>query len=259
MQLPLSAEQVPELIVLDTAGSTNTELVRRASEGALPSFTTLVTSNQTAGRGRLDRFWTAPPGTALAVSVLVLANVPSFQPRAFSWVPIAAGLAMADAVSAVIPDDRRVGLKWPNDVQVDGRKISGVLAEVLTNATGLVVGAGVNVGMTREQLPVPTATSIALAGGTPDAEDVLLSRFLAEFRRLVSGYQAAGADAAASGLLDLARHRCVTLGQEVRVELPGGAELRGTAVDLDDSARLLVRDSEHRVHAVAAGDVTHVR
>jgi BirA family biotin operon repressor/biotin-[acetyl-CoA-carboxylase] ligase len=259
MQLPLSAEQVPELIVLDTAGSTNTELARRAAGGGLAPFTTLVTADQTAGRGRLDRVWSAPPGTSLAVSVLVLADTPSFQARAFGWVTIAAGLAMADAVAGVIPGDRRVGLKWPNDVQIDGLKVCGILAELLPDATGLVVGAGVNVAMTPDQLPVPTATSVAIAGGAPGVDDILLSSYLREFRRLVSDYRDAGADAQASGLLARARQRCTTLGQQVRVDLPGGAELRGTAVDLDDSGRLVVEDSAQRVRAVAAGDVTHVR
>jgi len=260
MKLELSSASVPMLIAVDSVPSTNTELVRRASAHDLPNYTTLLTQDQTAGRGRLGRQWIAPGGTALAVSVLVRPKGDrAFGPRDFGWLPIAAGVAMVAAVSSVLPHRSDVAFKWPNDVQIDGRKVCGILAELLPGEDGVVIGSGINLTMTSDQLPVPTATSIMLAGGPIDCADRLLSHYLRALRGLIDQYFSADADADASGLLVDARAACSTIGREVRVELPGGGELRGTASDLDRDGRLVVVTTGQRVEAVAAGDVTHVR
>lgn len=250
MQLPASEGLVPQLLVRDTSPSTNAELAALAARETLPDFTTLVTDDQTAGRGRLDRSWVAPRGSALAISVLVPAR--ELPPARYGWLPIAAGIAMTEAVARAVPA-ASAGFKWPNDVLIGDRKVCGVLAELLPGQHAVVIGAGVNLAMTAEQLPVPTATSIAVAGGDPDA-DTVLSGYLDALQRLVTGFLAAGGDAEVSGLAARARELCVTLGREVRVELPDGRLLEGTATDVDADGRLLVGGV-----AVAAGDVTHAR
>src|SRR4051812_49698891 len=121
-RLPASRREVPRLLWLDSAGSTNTELVRLAADPGLPAFTTVVTTDQTAGRGRLDRTWIAPAGTALAVSVLVRA--PS---EGLGWLPLAAGAAMFDAVTAVGAPRVGVGMQWAHDVRGGRRKVCGHL------------------------------------------------------------------------------------------------------------------------------------
>jgi BirA family biotin operon repressor/biotin-[acetyl-CoA-carboxylase] ligase len=146
-----------------------------------------------------------------------------------------------------------VRFKWPNDVLVGGRKVCGVLAELLPARDAVVIGAGLNLAMRAEQLPVPTATSVAVEGGDPDP-DTALAGYLGHLRRLIDGYLADGGDAEASGLAARARELCVTLGREVRVELPDGRILEGVATGLDAAGRLVV-DGE----SVAAGDVTHAR
>ena len=243
---------MPSLVVLPEASSTNTELARMASAGGVRAFTTVVTDHQTAGRGRLDRSWTAPAGTSLAISVLV----PSVGAGRAGWLPLAAGLAMAEAVSALLPE-RPVGVKWPNDVLVGDRKVSGVLAELLPSGE-VVLGAGLNVGMTAEELPVATATSLAIEGpdGAADA-DAALATYLLRLRHWVQGYLDAGGDARASGLHAALTSRCTTLGRSVRVELPQGS-LEGTATGIAPDGRLEVA-SQGRLVAVAAGDVVHVR
>jgi len=265
MELSRSLAVATSLEVLPVAGSTNDELSARAAE--LPDFSVVVTDNQTAGRGRLGREWVAPPGATLAISVLLRPVLPAGEPLSlehYGWLPLISGLAMARAVASVLPDGaERVGLKWPNDVQVNGAKICGILAELQPGGDSVVIGAGLNVSMTREQLPIPTATSLALSGAVlsgDDLADAALAAYLTALRELYSGFVSLGADADGSGVLDALRDACTTLGREVHVQLPGGEQLRGTAIDIDRSGRLVVRtfSNGHSV-AVAAGDVTHVR
>ena len=254
MHLPASEGLVPELLVREQSASTNAELVALARDRKLASFTTLVTDDQTAGRGRLDRTWTAPAGSALAISVLVVPQTvdgPLGLER-YGWLAIAAGVAMTEAIARVVPT-ASTGFKWPNDVLVDGAKICGILAEVLPDRAAVVIGAGVNLEMTVDQLPVATATSVAVVGGDPDP-DTVMAGYLDCLQRLVVEYLAEGGDAEASGLADRARALCVTLGREVRVDLPDGTVIEGVATGLDADGRLIVNDL-----AIAAGDVTHAR
>ena len=265
-----SEAETSRLIVLPEVGSTNDALAAIDADEA--DFTVVATTSQTAGRGRLGRVWVAPPGKTLAVSVLLRPVLPGGAPlpvERFGWFPLIAGLAMTRAVSSLVPSTGapRVGLKWPNDVQVDGLKVSGLLAELLPGAGGgggaVVLGAGLNLSIGADELPVPTATSLVLAGTTEpvaDLADLALSRYLVELRQLVDGFLASGADVAASGIHSAIESRCTTIGSDVRVQLPGGADLLGVATGIDDTGRLLVRrGSDGAETAVAAGDVTHLR
>lgn len=252
MDFPLANGIAPRVETVVSTGSTNADLREHAADGeGWPHLSTLITRDQTAGRGRLDRTWIAPAGTALAISVL-LRSLPS-DPAARGWIPLAAGVAMAEAVAAQLPA-HDVSVKWPNDVLVDGRKICGILAEATAEA--VVVGAGVNTAMTAQQLPVPTATSFAALGVRVD-EDRLVAAYLDALGTHLAALVATG-DATASGLHDAVTARCSTLGQQVRVSLPAGRTLEGTATALDAEGRLLVSVAGVE-HAISAGDVVHVR
>lgn len=316
MHLPLSARVCDEvgvaLIWREASASTNSDLVSRAARvaselrdarlaehatadsgpppTALADLTVLATDTQTAGRGRLDRAWSTPPGKALAVSVF-LAHEPSgapelvgsassardpaaalpratLDPRRLGWVPLIAGVAMVRAVRSL--GVAGAGLKWPNDVLVDGRKLCGILTEL--TPTGVVVGAGLNVSMTAQQLPVPTATSLVIEGvpehgepvdgalvdaATSSLLDRALAAYLREFVQLVGRWREAEHPA---DLRPVVEQQLKTVGLAVRVDLPGQPPLRGVAVGLDDDGRLLVRETATSgVVAVAAGDVTHLR
>ena len=149
-----------EFAILETAStrSTNADVAQAARDGA-PEGTVHVTEDQTGGRGRLDREWVAPKGSGLAASVLLRpTSVPLHR---WGWLPLLTGVAVADAVADL---GIRAKLKWPNDVEVDGRKLAGILVEAVSTPDGMaaVVGVGLNVAMTAEQLPVPHATSLAL-------------------------------------------------------------------------------------------------
>lgn len=262
--LTASRREVPQLLWRDSVGSTNTELVRLAADPELPAFTAVVTTDQTAGRGRLDRAWVAPAGTALAVSVLVRSN----GAEGLGWLPLAAGAAMFDSVAAALPAGVRIGIKWPNDVQLDQRKVCGILSELVpanvsSPGVAVVIGAGLNLTMTAEQLPVPNATSLALAGADARDSSALIDRVLAAYLRgltsFVTDLWRSGGDAVRSGLHAAVVERCTTIGRDVRVELPGGQQLVGRAVGIDGIGRLQVRDDADQLRAVAAGDIVHLR
>ncbi|GGH37466.1 biotin--[acetyl-CoA-carboxylase] ligase [Microbacterium album] len=236
---------------VEATGSTNADLVAAVRDGAvLPHLSVRITGDQRAGRGRLDRVWQAPPGAALAISVLV--RVPRIPAAVRGWIPLIAGTAMAGAVRAQLPD-REVGVKWPNDVLVEGRKLCGILAEGTTDPDAVVVGAGINTAMTAEELPVASATSFAVLGVRCD-EDALVAAYLTALDRML-GALAAG-DAVAAGIHRAVSATCLTLGREVTVSLPDGSALRGIARALEADGRLLVGDPGQ---AVSAGDVVHVR
>jgi len=251
MEFPRSAARASRLQVIARTGSTNADLRAHAHDAASwPHLSALVTRDQTAGRGRLDRVWTAPPGAALAISVMLR---PRMDPALRGWIPLIAGVAMADAITEQLTA-QDVAVKWPNDVLVDGRKICGILAEASDEA--VIVGAGVNTAMTAEQLPVPTATSFAVLGAVAD-EDRLLADYLVRLDELLGMLSTSG-DAMVGGVHTVAVARSASIGREVEVTLPGGRLLVGTAVALDAEGRLVVA-ADGRREAVSAGDVVHAR
>ncbi len=238
--------------VVAVTASTNADLAEQARAGAAEAAA-LVAEHQTAGRGRMGRGWEAPPASALTLSVLVRPGVPSAR---WPWLPLLAGTAVAEAVSRTTGVD--AGLKWPNDVVVDDRKLAGVLLERVETATGpaAVIGVGLNVSLRRDELPVPTATSLALETGAPVDRQPLL---LAVLRTLASLYKAWAAEEGDPHGLHLAYvRRCTTIGQRVRVDLPDGTVVTGTAESVDSSGRLVVASAGGR-QTLGAGDVVHVR
>ncbi|MET0990102.1 MAG: biotin--[acetyl-CoA-carboxylase] ligase [Glaciihabitans sp.] len=254
---------VATLTVVEETASTNDDLLAVAA--ASEEFTVIATGSQTSGRGRLGRVWQAPPGMTLAASVLLKPRLPAGEGvlvDRFGWLPLLAGLAMTRSISAVLPD-ATVSLKWPNDVLVDGKKVSGLLAELLPTLDGVIIGSGVNLSIPAEALPTPVSTSIGLHNPELDGDalaDAVLGGYLEQLRELYGRYLDAGADAAASGLLAEVTAACGSIGQPVRVELPDGSTMHGVAVSLDVSGRLLVkRSGDDALQAVAAGDVTHLR
>ncbi|WP_253943751.1 biotin--[acetyl-CoA-carboxylase] ligase [Nocardioides marmotae] len=240
--------------VVDRAESTNAVVAERARAGA-PEGLVVVTEHQTAGRGRLDRSWETPARSALTFSVLLRPTAPT---RSWPWLPLLAGYAVDKALKAAGFD---AGVKWPNDVLIGDRKVAGILVERIETEQGpcAVVGIGINVGLTAEELPVPTATSLAIEAGEAGAPDrtALLVGVLASLRESYDTWQAGG-DLAGMRLAASYADACVTVGREVRVELPGGSVLTGLATSIDPSGHLVVEGPDGRV-AVGAGDVVHVR
>ncbi|MGW1374930.1 biotin--[acetyl-CoA-carboxylase] ligase [Streptomyces sp. NPDC002446] len=244
-----------DLDVVPATGSTNTDLALRAAEGAAEGAV-LVAEEQSAGRGRLDRTWSAPARSGLFFSVYLTPRVPVER---WGWLPLLAGVATATAVSRTAGVD--TALKWPNDllVTIDGdeRKAGGILAE--RAADGVVVGIGLNVTLTAGELPVPGAGSLALAGARTTDRDPLLRAVLRSLEHWYAEWQTADGDPAGSRLQEAYAAGCATLGRSVRAELPGGTEIVGEAVAIDGDGRLVLATEEGVQRPVGAGDIVHLR
>ncbi len=243
--------------VVARTGSTNADLLAAARAGAAAG-SVLVAEEQTAGRGRLDRSWHSPSGAGLTFSVLLRPT--GLAPSSRGWLPLLTGVAVTRALANQAAIDAR--LKWPNDVLADGSGGPGKLAGILAEQAGgaIVVGVGLNVSATRAELPSGQATSLLLAGASTLDRQAILTAVLRELEQWYLRWTgtARPGDPDGSGLRAAYLGICSTLGQEIRVELPGGGVLAGRADDVDDVGRLLVTGPDG-VHAVSAGDVAHVR
>ncbi|MCX4983066.1 biotin--[acetyl-CoA-carboxylase] ligase [Streptomyces sp. NBC_00572] len=243
------------LDVVTGTGSTNSDLTARADE--LPEGAVLVAEEQTSGRGRLDRSWTAPARSGLFLSVLLKPEVPV---QRWGWLPLLTGVAASTGLAKAAGVD--ISLKWPNDLLVsvagEERKTGGILAE-RAGADGVVVGLGINVTLREEELPVPAAGSLLLAGAVSTDRDTLLRAVLRSFEEWYGTWVRADGDPAASGLQEAYTAGCATLGRRVRADLPGERMLEGEAVALDADGRLVVATEGGGTEAVGAGDIVHLR
>lgn len=257
MDFPRSALLANRLDYLSSTGSTNSDLINHAmaTPETYPDFSVLVTGSQVAGRGRSGRQWIAPEGSSLIVSVLV--RPLSVSPTQFSWLPLIAGLAMANAISH-FDSSARAKVKWPNDILIADKKVCGILSEALSDLSGVVIGTGVNVFQTREQLPIETATSLATENINVANLDELLAEYLRNLRCYYDEYISCNGELAESQLLDSIRLACGTIGRQVRVILPGDKELTGEAIDIDALGRLVLQHDGTQ-SAVSVGDIVHLR
>lgn len=231
-------------------GSTN-DRARQLLDAGVPGGIVVVAEEQTAGRGRMGRTWASPAGVNLMASVGLR---PALAADAAWGLGPAAALAARSACLAVAP----VALKWPNDlVDVDGRKLGGLLVEVASEADRVrhaVLGFGINVNWATDAMPRElrtTATSLLALDGRSVDRAALLRRLLEALDDEIVALEA--------GRSPLSRYReaCATLGREVTVETPSGS-LEGRAVDLDDTGALVVETAAGAV-AVASGEVIRVR
>ncbi|MET4924949.1 biotin--[acetyl-CoA-carboxylase] ligase [Streptomyces sp. PSRA5] len=253
------------LDVVTATGSTNSDLAARAD--SLPEGAVLVAEEQTRGRGRLDRAWSAPARSGLFLSVLLRPG-PGVPVARWGWLPLLTGVAVATAVARAAGVD--TALKWPNDLLVtvggkegdeagkEERKAGGILAE-RAGADAVVVGIGLNVSLTEPELPVPGAGSLALANAVSVDRDPLLRAVLRGLERWYGAWRDAAGDPAASGLQEAYVAGCATLGRPVRAELPGERQLVGDAVAIDGDGRLVIATEGGGREAVGAGDVVHLR
>jgi BirA family biotin operon repressor/biotin-[acetyl-CoA-carboxylase] ligase len=243
--------------VRQRTASTNADVAAAARAGAAEGLV-VVAEEQSGGRGRLGRHWVSPVRAGLTFSVLLR---PTVVPVArWGWLPLLAGTALTRAV-------RRHGevaavLKWPNDLLIgEGRgKAAGLLAEVVAGEpAGVVIGIGLNVTTRADELPAGiAATSLAIEGAGCTDRDTLLRAILRELAADYLVWCDAAGDPEVSGLRHVYTESCASVGEQVRVTLPGGGVLAGEVIDIDPDGRLVVDpDGGGGPVAVAAGDVVH--
>lgn len=235
--------------VVASTGSTNADLSRRAHAGEAEGAA-LIATEQTAGRGRLDRQWVSPRGSSISLSMLLKPR-PEFQQ--WGWLSLLAGMAVSSALAELAPEPARVTLKWPNDVLIGGRKVCGILSERIEQPDGAraVVGLGINVTLAEHELPVPTATSLLLEGIATDQSRVVAG-VLNHFARYYAAWQLSGT------LRDEYEARCSSIGAALRVVVDGERTVEGTGRGVDAFGRLQVATPEG-VQTFAVGDVIHAR
>lgn len=244
--------------VVQRTGSTNSDLVALATEGRADEGAVLVAEEQTAGRGRLERQWSAPARSGLFFSVLLKpADVPVHR---WGWLPLLTGVAVATGLSRAAGVN--TALKWPNDLLVtvgdEERKAGGILAE-RAGSDGVVIGVGINVTLREDELPVPQAGSLALAGAVSTDRDPLLRGILRSLEEWYGRWRAAAGDPVVSGLQETYAAGCATLGRVVRAELPGDRSIVGEAVAIDGDGRLVLATEDGMQEPVGAGDIVHLR
>lgn len=225
---------------LEETASTNTTLLHLAEAGA-PEGALVVAERQTAGRGRLGRTWEAAPGQCLTCSLLARPKAP---PEIAATLPLVAGLAVAQALR-----DRGfdAGLKWPNDVLIDDRKVCGILCEAQTSARGIegiVVGIGLNTGTVPDAL---AHRAIGLGGLDRLA---LLADLCAAFEPLYARWSAGGLPALRPELDTFDRKR----GRPIAVR-PARGTLQGIARGIRDDGALLLEHPDGTTEAILCGEI----
>jgi BirA family biotin operon repressor/biotin-[acetyl-CoA-carboxylase] ligase len=249
---------------VEVAASLPSTMVRAAELAAAgaPEGATVVADAQSAGRGRLGRAWLAPAGSSLLLTVVLRPRLVPEQ----AWLTVAAaGVALVDATAALLvraaAEPPAVGLKWPNDLLVGGRKAAGMLAEARSQGHRLdwvLLGVGVNVGQLAGDFPAELAaraTSLRLAAGGEVDRVALLGAW---GERFAGGYRALAAgevDRTLAAYLE----RLDTLGRPVSAELLGGEAVEGVAVGVGAGGALTVRTAAGAEVAVPSGDVAHGR
>lgn len=251
MEYLKSSQEAAGFQYLEQTGSTNRDLLLRA-EG-LPEFYVLATDFQTAGKGRMDRSWEASPGSSVMASVLLR---PRFsESSGIGWLSLMTALAISQALESLGKDSK---IKWPNDVLIENKKVSGILAEASADLSCVVVGFGINVNQTSAQLPVETATSLLVETGGSINRDQLLAAVIKNLKQLYLELNEAGGDAQASGLREAILKSSATIGYQVSVEFPDGKKAFGLAKDIDAAGRLELETATETL-SVSAGDVLHLR
>lgn len=236
---------------VDTCDSTNTRLANSLRAGQAGPGDVLVATKQTAGRGRLGRFWVAPAG-ALTFSLAV--PEPKDAGRVYQ-LNLVAGLALASTVATL--GAKSVAVKWPNDVLINGKKVAGILSETVPEKHAAIIGIGLNLNSRRDDFPAdlkPLLTTVRDEISKSSDEENVLKRFLDAFKRDFTAYQLAGLTA----ILPELRAKLAFRGARVRVTESPQEIYEGALIDIDAEGLLNVKTDDGRIHPIITGDVTPV-
>jgi len=228
--------------VVDLTSSTQSDLTELVKSKSVKSGEVLAAEFQSAGRGRLERTFDAVPKSALLFSFYI---APKRVRSDWGFISQLAALTMHEVVTPDLPV--KANLKWPNDILIGDKKVAGLLAQ--TTDFGLIIGIGINVAMATQELPVETATSLAIAGSKELDRNVILAKFLNTFQSKFGEWDT-GID-----FVDSYSQICATLGREVQIEVIGRENRTGIAQSINKFGALLLEDG----FEVNVGDVVHLR
>ena len=228
--------------MVDLTTSTQSDLADLVNLNSAKTGDVIATEFQSEGRGRLDRTFEAPPGSALLFSFYI---APKRARTEWGFISHLAALSVQQVISRDLSS--QVWLKWPNDILIGGLKVSGLLAQATDH--GVIIGIGVNVAMTTEELPVDTATSLAIAGSNNLDRNLILGSFLNRFESNFKEWDKGGDFVASYSEV------CATLGRNVQVEVIGRENCTGVALAINSLGALLLADG----FEVNVGDVVHLR
>jgi BirA family biotin operon repressor/biotin-[acetyl-CoA-carboxylase] ligase len=237
-----SISQYWRVSVVDLTASTQSDLTELVNAKSAQNGEVIVTEYQSAGRGRLERTFEAVSGSALLFSFYL---TPQRSRSDWGFIAQLAALTMREAISPNL--QLPVYLKWPNDILIGEKKVAGLLSQATDN--GVIVGLGINVGMTAQELPVETATSLLISESKQIDRNLILSDFLNRFESNFSKWDSG------MNFIDRYSEVCVTLGLPVQIEVSGRADRRGLAVAINERGALLLDDG----FEVNVGDVVHLR
>jgi len=242
----------PQILHYNSVGSTNSEVERLALEGA-PEGLCVVADEQTAGRGRLQRQWISPLGSGLYFTILLR---PQISEAKWPLITLLAAIAVSEVLRnhlAIQPD-----IKWPNDVLVDDRKISGILAEAFETPTGRALALGIGINLTANAFPrelLDTAISIEEATGRQVEREAILSQLLSS----LIYYYGVMNDGPDNQIIDeWCKRSSYANGKAVQIAT-GGETIRGVTRGLETNGALRVETANGKIQIIHAGDVTRAR
>ena len=228
--------------MVDLTASTQSDLAELVNSSVAKSGEVIAAEYQSNGRGRLDRTFEAPSQSALLFSFFI---APKRERSDWSFISFLAAIAMHEVISEDLPEN--TNLKWPNDILIGDKKVAGILAQQI--GEGVIVGIGLNVAMSADELPVPTATSLAIAGSNNLDRNSLLSAFLNRFEKVFHGWDSG------SDFLERYRQLSSTLDRQVRVDVVGRDSIEAKALSITAQGALILSDGTE----VNVGDVVHLR
>ena len=227
--------------VVDLTASTQDDLVEKVNAGEGRNGDVIIANFQSAGRGRLDRTFLAPPSTALLFSVYLN---PERVRDDWSFIPLLAGFSIADTLRKIGAD---VSIKWPNDLLINEMKLGGIISTAA--GSGVIIGIGINVSTTVSELPVESATSLAIAGVRKLDRNFLLSLLLNAFESDFTAWDQG------ESFLEKYSQLSATQGREVTIIGPAESSMKSRAQSFDQQGRLHLEDGQ----IVTVGDVIHLR
>lgn len=239
------------VVFLKEAASTNTFLMNQ-SDDATPHGTVAVTESQTAGRGRLDHQWFSPTARNLTFSI---ALCPDRPPHVAAQLPLVAAVALFRSIRNLFPDIA-CGVKWPNDILVNRRKLAGILCEMnadMDRIRRVVVGIGININMKRSDFPSAlhdTATSIEIETGATTRRVPLLAEVLNQMEQCYATWL----DGELAALLPELQDASILTGRAVTIQLPNGAR-SGTVVRIEADGTLRLKKPNGSEEAIPSGEV----